>query len=76
MGDAERKARAAARLQSATLLRTRLSKQEQDLSPISGADAISLVDRLTRESWSAAGRDIPEYARSEIRVRFVAGRLT
>jgi len=45
--------------------------QEVDLSPISGADAISLATQLSREAFSLAGREPPTYARANIPVRFV-----
>lgn len=48
--------------------------RETDLSPVAGAEAISLVTRLTRESWSLTGRPEPEYVRSAIPCRFVPRR--
>ncbi len=36
-----------------------------------GEAAISLVTRLTQESWSLAGLEIPTYSRASIPVRFV-----
>lgn len=74
MRDPEREARAAARKRTATLHRTQLAPVEHDLDPVNGAAAISLVDRLTRESWAAAGLTIPQYARAEISIRFIPGR--
>jgi hypothetical protein len=76
MEDANRRARAEARKTRAILNKARLAPRETDLTPIAGADAISLVASLTRESWSLAGRDDPTYTRREIPCRMVPGRLT
>lgn len=76
MEDAKRRERAAARMQRATLHRTSLGDGEQDLSPIAGAEAISLLTALSRESWSLTGRELPTYTRGEIPCRTVPGRLT
>jgi hypothetical protein len=54
--------------------RAPLGDVEPDLSPVHGAEAISLVTQLTRESWSLSGRPWPRYARSETPYRFVPGR--
>jgi hypothetical protein len=56
------------------LRKARLQRVEADLSPVRGADAVSLVHRLTMESWSLSGRSLPTYRREEIPVRFVPGR--
>lgn len=53
------------------LRKTSLHADEVDLAPVGGPEAISLVHRLTRESWSLAGLAEPTYARSETPVRFV-----
>ena len=76
MSDAERKARAQARRDVAVLRKTRLQAIEHDLSPIDGAEALSLVFRLTIESWSISGRSIPTYSRAETPYRFVASSIT
>jgi len=55
------------------LRKAALTDVEEDLSPISGADALSLVTLLTRESWSLSGYPFPTYSRGEIPVRFVEG---
>ena len=73
---AARRARAEARRKTAILRRTNLKRDEEDLSPVSGAEALSLVTQLTRESWSVSGRSVPTYARDSIPCRFVPGRLT
>lgn len=57
-------------------MRTRLKAVEADLSPVRGAPALSLVGRLTRESWLLSGRALPDYDRLATPYRFVAGRLT
>ena len=74
--EAERRARAKARRGAMTLRRGGLQADEHDLSPLSGAEALSLVTRLTREGWSLSGRELPDYARSSIPCRFVPGQLT
>jgi hypothetical protein len=76
MDDAERRPRAEDRKRSAVLSKSRLGEPERDLTPIRGADAISLVTRLTRESWELSGRPLPTYSRRQIPCRFVPGRLT
>jgi hypothetical protein len=70
----DRKARAAHRRGTVTRHRTVLKELESDLHPLSGADAVSLVGRLTRESWAIAGKSIPANPREHIPVRFVPGR--
>jgi hypothetical protein len=69
MTDAE--ARAKARSERMTLRKARLGEPEADLDPLFGADAISLVSRLTRSSYSLAGRSTPTYTRATIPCRFV-----
>jgi hypothetical protein len=73
MERSERTARAELRRERAALNRTKLCPREPDPSPVSGVEALALVGRLTRESWSAAGLEVPRYSRSEIPVRFVPG---
>jgi hypothetical protein len=73
MSDTERRQRAEQRRQRAVINRARLGEVEPDLHPIRGVEAISLVTRLTRESWSLSGRPWPEYTRSETPYRFVPG---
>ena len=67
----ERAARARARRDTAVLHRSRLQAVEHDPTPVRGGDAISLVTRLTEESWSLAGGERPAYGRREIPCRFV-----
>jgi hypothetical protein len=55
----------------AVLNRTLLARTEPDPSPLNGPDALSLVARLTRESWALAGREVPRYSREQILSRFV-----
>jgi hypothetical protein len=76
MSAEQRRARAEARRHRATLRKTQLRPIEDDLSPVRGAAALSLVHRLTKESWSMSGRDEPVYTRDQIPCRFVPGRLT
>jgi hypothetical protein len=70
----DRKARAAHRLRTAVLHRTVLKRLESDLDPLFGPAAVSLVERLTRESWAVAGNLVPAYPRAQIPVRFVPRR--
>jgi hypothetical protein len=76
MDDVGRRQRAEVRRARASLYKTSLSFQERDLSPIRGADAISLVMHLTRESYSLAGLAEPTYTRAEIPCRFVRWHAT
>lgn len=41
------------------------------MSPIHGADAITLLTRLSRESWSLTGQEVVDYPRRAIPCRFV-----
>ncbi|MBM4362391.1 MAG: hypothetical protein FJ104_06900 [Deltaproteobacteria bacterium] len=63
--------RAKARGERMTLRKGRLGEPEVDLTPVFGADAISLVTRLTRTSYSLSGRQAAGYARRAIPCRFV-----
>jgi hypothetical protein len=74
MADALRRARAQTRSGRIVLRKGRLQPQEADLSPIDGPDAIALVETLTAESWSLAGKDVPSYTRDGIPCRFVPRR--
>lgn len=56
------------------LHRTNLQAIERDLEPLAGAEAVSLVRRLTAESWALAGGTEPAYTRAQIPCRFVRGR--
>jgi hypothetical protein len=76
MDDAERQSRAEDRKRRAVLHKSHLRGVERDLTPVRGADALSLVTRLTRESWGLSGRPLPTYSRRQIPCRFVPGRLT
>ncbi len=58
------------------LRKSRVGAPEVDLSPLFGADAISLVYRLTRTSYSLAAEPHPGYARQDIPCRFVPRRAT
>jgi hypothetical protein len=71
MSGGEREARARVRRETAVLRRTRLQPVESDLHSVGGAAAISLVTRLTEESWSLSGLERPSYRRREIPCRFV-----
>jgi hypothetical protein len=63
--------RAKARAERMTLRKGRLGDLEVDLNPVFGAQAISLVQQLTRASYSLAGLETPTYARATIPCRFV-----
>jgi hypothetical protein len=54
-----------------TLRKSRLQVTEEDISPVRGVEAVSLVSRLTREAWSLSGIEAPSYARRETPWRFV-----
>ena len=71
--DAEmaRRRRADARRITASLYRGRLQKEERDLSPLCGPEALTLVTRLTREGWSLSGRSVATYSRDSLPYRFV-----
>ena len=69
--DAERRRRADARRGRITLRKSHLQTLEADLSPVRGAEALSLVTRLTRESWAMAGLPEPTYSRAQTPCRFV-----
>jgi hypothetical protein len=68
--------RAQARRERMTLRKSRLGEPEVDLSPAFGAEAISLVYRLTRTSYSLAGDPQPTYTRANMPIRFVPRRAT
>lgn len=53
-----------------TLRKRRLGERERDFSPVRGAQALSLVTELSRESWLETGRDLPTYSRAETPYRF------
>ncbi len=72
--ESDRRSRAEQRRRTAILNRTTLGGLEPDPVPVSGAEGVSLVARLTRESWSAAGRAFPCYTREQIPVSFVPWR--
>jgi hypothetical protein len=72
--DDARRNRARVRQARSILRKGRVSDGEADLSPVHGAEALSLVTRLTRESWALSRQAMPRYARAEIPVRFVPRR--
>jgi hypothetical protein len=74
--DEARRRRAEARRENIVLRKTRLDAEGDDVVPCRGTAAVSLVWRLTRESWSLAGRAIPTYRRDETPYRFVPRRST
>lgn len=74
MSDMERRLRAEERRRRAVLQRVPLGEVEPDLHPVRGAEAISLVTMLTRESWSLSGRPWPQYPRPATPYRFVPRR--
>ena len=69
MTDAER--RAQARRARMTLRMAHLGDPEVDIAPVFGAEAVSLVHRLTRMSYSLAGHALPVCTRAQIPCRFV-----
>ena len=75
MEDDGRRARAESRRGKIVLRKTSLS-DDSDQEPVRGDEALSLVTRLTRESWSLAGLEEPAYSRRQIPCRAVPGRIT
>jgi hypothetical protein len=75
MDDRERKFRADRRRRTAILNRASLGHTEQDLTPVSGFAALTLVQQLTRECWALAGNEMPKYTRRETPIKFIPGRL-
>ena len=63
--------RAKARTERMTLRKGHVGDPEVDLDPVFGAEAISLVQRLTRASYSLGGLEVPAYTRATIPCRFV-----
>jgi hypothetical protein len=59
-----------------TLRKSRLGEPEVDFSPVFGAEAISLVNRLTLASYDLAGYKRAAYSREQIPCRFVPRRET
>jgi hypothetical protein len=53
------------------LHKTRLGEREVDFTPVRGAAAISLVTRLTIESFSLARVEPAEHSTQSVVVRFV-----
>ena len=74
MTDAER--RAQRRRGQMILRKTRVGALEVDAAPVYGAEAVSLVYRLTLTSYSLAGHSLPRYTRDRMPCRFVRGRAT
>jgi hypothetical protein len=69
MDDQSRRDRATQRAKVMVLRKGRLGEPEVDLTPIRGAEAISLATRLTIESFSLAG--IESNSSDRLRVRFI-----
>ncbi len=63
--------RAKARAERMTLRKGRVGEPEVDLNPVFGAEAISLVQRLTRASYALGNVSSPGYTRATIPCRFV-----
>jgi hypothetical protein len=59
-----------------SLRKTHLGESEVDLCPVFGAEAVSLVYRLTRMSYSLAGYAPPVCARAQMPCKFVRRRAT
>jgi hypothetical protein len=60
----------------AILRKGTLGEREHDFDPVFGPAALSLVTRLSDESWSLSGLPWPSYSRQEIPCRFVRWRST
>lgn len=67
----DRRARAEARRRRALIRKGTLGAPEADFDPVTGPAAISLLTRLSDESWSLTGQPWPSYSRQEIPCRFV-----
>ena len=65
--------RARERRKIAVLAKGRIRTGEQDLHPVRGEEAISLLTRLTEEIWSISGLPRPTYSRTQIPCRFLPG---
>jgi hypothetical protein len=72
MTDAEK--RAQARRERMILHKGRVGETEVDFSPVRGAEAVSLVYRLTMASYSLARQPRPTYRRDQIPCKFVPRR--
>lgn len=73
MTEPTRQARASARRSTAVICKASLLAEEEDLSPVRGVEAVSLVTRLSAESWSRSGQEMPAYTRRETPIRFLPG---
>lgn len=73
---AARLERARQRRETMILRRTSLEDGEEDLTPVFGEEAISLVTQLTRESFGISGDGGRSYSRAQIPCVFLRGRLT
>jgi len=71
VANSDRRSRAESRRSRVVLHKTLLHGGDADLASVRGPEAVSLVHRLTRESWSLAGLSVPSYTRSETPIRFV-----
>lgn len=71
MSDDERRARAEERRLRTVLRKGTLGDREHDFDPVFGSAALSLVTRLSEESWALSGLPLPSYSRQEIPCRFV-----
>lgn len=67
MTDAERRAQA----RMARMVLRKARPGEADPDPVFGAEAISLVHRLSRTSYALAGQPLPAYPRDKIPCKFV-----
>lgn len=71
MAESDRRSRAEGRRAHVVIRSTSLYEPGEDPVPVHGPEAVSLVHRLTRESWSLAGLAQPTYTRAETPIRFV-----
>jgi 16S rRNA U1498 N3-methylase RsmE len=70
MSDEARLQRARARRRHMVIRRVRVGDRF-DVVPITGADAIALAARLSRQAWTLAERELPDCDRKTLRYRFV-----
>ncbi len=67
--------RAAARRSRITITKKRLGETD-DGDVLRGAEAVSLVHKLTLTAWALSGKPLPKLARRDLPYRFIPGRRT
>jgi hypothetical protein len=67
--------RAAARRSRITITKKRLGDPDGG-DTVRGAEAVSLVHRVTLTAWALSGKPLPRLARRDLPYRFIPGRCT